>query len=462
MAPRTPQATGTWPNLLSRLPLLAAAAYRRWCTSLPRRESTADPVGTTLRELSLDDFEALVVEVFRKRGYQVREGATGYTGGRREVLLTRADEHPTAPLSPADSPVTSRSRGVVQLGFPASRGTPPSSAVVHIRYWQAWRIGATEVGELMAAVAARGAECGFLVAPGAFTRDARRMAKDNSIETIDGVCLRALVQTAQGGPQAPMSAGGIRPLAGLARALRSAYRRFGPMRGLVCRRRAAAAGPGPKRPVQIPLRHTLQLIGVLLAAAAIVGGFDWITGLPDKRLAPAERPKPAPAPAPEASTRLIAEPQAPLTPAGVPPAPPPPPGLGGFRSVHELDAAFEAFYAPPPGCTDPASHADMVECANHRIRARRGYMAAGSPAEPEMVQEAQEGQDGDLAWDQEAAIDALVLPHSGQPNPDAAHWETDDAPAPAPVATLVPRKQVQKEPEATYAPYDPKAPWVEP
>ncbi len=451
MVPRTPPATGTWPNLLSRLPLLAAA-YRLWHTTLLGRESIADPVGITLRGLGLNDFEGLVAEVFRKQGYQVSDGAAGYAGGRREILLTRADERAIAPPPQADS-----------------RGTPPTSAVVHIRYWQAWRVGATEVRELTAAVAAKGAERGFLVVPGELTRDARRMAAGNPIEMIDGAGLRALVQTGRGGPPAPMSSIGIRPIAGSPRPLQSARLGSPPLRRLPLLRRSAAVrpgpGPGPGRWVRVTLRYALRLVGVLLAAGAILGGFDWITRLPDKRLAPTEPPKPAAAPASQAATSLFAEPPAPAAPTKAPPTPPPPPGLGGFRSVQELDAAFEAFYVPPPGCTDPSSHADMVECANRRIRARKGYMAAGTPAEPDMTpepQEGQDGQDGDLAWDEAAAINALVPPQEDQPSPDAPQSDSDGDPAPAPEAAFIPRQPEEKQPEATYAPYDPKAPWIEP
>ena len=495
MVPRDPPATDTWPKLLSRLPwwlgvlgailayvglhsiteqgippeqlsqvdeghavralaglgqwlvpaALLAAAYGRWHSTLLRRELTADPVGTTLRELSLNDFEALVAQLFRHRGYQVSEGAAGYAGGRREIVLTREDGRAIDPLPQGHS-----------------RGTPPASAVVHIRYWQAWRVGATEVRELIAAVAANGAERGFLVVPGEFTRDARRLAEGNPIETIDGADLRALVQAGRGGPPAPVSASGIRPLGGLPHPLRSTRFDFSRVRGLPLFRRSAATRPGARRRLQIPIRYALRLVGVLLAAAVILGGFDWITSLPDKRLAPAKPPEPAAAPASQAASSRVAEPPAPAAPTKPLPAPSPPPGLGDFRSVHELDAAFEAFYVPPPGCADPASHADMVGCANHRIRARRGYMAAGTPTEPAMGPEAQEGQDGDLAWEEEAAINALVPPHADQPGPDAAQWHSDGDPSLPREAPPLPRKHEEKDPEATYAPYDPKAPWTEP
>ncbi len=197
-----------------------------------------------------------------------------------------------------------------------------------------------------------------------------------------------------------------------------------------------------------------------LAAAAILGGFDWIVHLPDKRLAPAEPPKSAPAPAAQAAASLVPEPPVSSAPAPLPPALSPPSGPGGFRSVRELDAAFDAFYMPPPGCADPSSQADMVACANHRIRAREGYMAADTSTEPEQLPDAQDGQDEELTWNDEAAINALVPPPPDPPVSDAE--ESDPGDAPAPQTPPTPRKPEYKDPAATYAPYDPKAPWVQP
>jgi restriction system protein len=419
--------------------LIAVAAQRWWRARHLRPGLTADPVGTALGDLAPSDFEALVAEVFQKLGYLVSESAGGYSGGRRELLLDRA-------VAPAE-----------RIG---GRGASPISAVAHIRYWQAWRIGATEVRELTAAMSARGAARGFLVVPGEFTRDARHAAEGNSVEMIDGASLRALVEAGRGGSPTPASSSAIGRRWRLPHALGASRGDFLRARHLRFRRGAAAAGSMPRRRMRVPVHGILRLVGVLLAAAAILGGFRWITGLPDKRLAPAEEPRGAPRPMSELATSLVPEPQTPAAPVQSPPAPPPPPGLGGFRSVHELDAAFDAFYVAPPGCADPASQAEIVECANHRIRARKGYMAAGTPTEPEPVEDDQQNLEGDLAWDEEVAINALVPPQPDRPNPDATQWEGPD-PVPEPPAPLPPRRPEAKDPAATYAPYDPKAPWVE-
>lgn len=400
---------GQW--LIPGALLLASGimAHRRRRARLLCREVAADPLGTALRDLGRSDFEALVAEVFRQQDYQVGGPLAGPDGGAGEMLLTRRDERsgvpPPHPASPA--------------------GTSPPLAVVHARQWRAWQVGAAEVQGLIAAMRARGAGRGFLVIPGEFTRDARRLAEGKSIELIDGARLRALLR-----------AGAVTL--------------------------AAAASPRPRRRLRIPVRPLLRLAGVLLAAAAILGGFRWILSLPDKRLGPAEPPRTAEASPPPGPTLLVPEP--PATPAATePPTPPPPPGLGGFRSVQELDAAFEAFYIPPPGCASPGSHAEMVECANHRIRARRGYMAAGTPAEPELAPGPEEGQEEVPAWDNsDAAINALAPLRP--PQPDAAESPPAPAGTPGPAPEPPPRLAgpKEKDPAATYVPYDPKAPWVEP
>ncbi len=134
---------GQWLLPAALLAVAAVTGYRRWRASLLHRELTADPVRTSLRDLSPSDFEALVAEVFRHQGYQVSEPVTRYSGGPREILLTRPDAPAIAPRRQASPRGTSPSLAVVPLPLPASHGTPTPSAVVHIRYWQAWRVGAS-------------------------------------------------------------------------------------------------------------------------------------------------------------------------------------------------------------------------------------------------------------------------------------------------------------------------------
>ncbi len=402
---------GQWLIPAALLVASGVAGYRRYRALRLHRDLAADPVGATLRDLGRGDFEALVGEAFRRLGYQVSEPLGGQAAGVGALLLSRAD----------------------------------GRALVQARYWQAWRIGAAEVQGLIAAMAASGVGRGYLVIPGEFGRDARRLAEGRPIELIDAAGLAALVQTGRGAAPRPTA----RPP--------GRWRAYLPRRW-------------PRLRVKVPWRPLYYLTGVLLAGAAILSGFDWIRALPDKRIAPSAPP--VVEPLPQGPIILVPEPEA----EPAPPAPPPPPGLGGLRSAKELDAAFDAFYIPPPGCANPGSHADLVACANDRIRARKGYMAAREPQqpepEPEQPPEQQPEEEEPLAgdppgWDDEDAINALAPPSPPpSPPPDQVETEVEGGAAP-PEATEPPTKKSApkrvepqpRDPEGTYRPYDPKAPW---
>ena len=409
---------GEWLIPTALLVIAGLGVYRSRRAHRLHDELASDPVGTALRDLGRSDFETLVAETFRREGYAVSEPLSGQPGGIGALMLTG----------------------------------PHGPALAHIRHWHAWRVGAAEVQALVAALAKEGIERGILVIPGEFTRDAQRLADGRPLELIDGASLRALVLA--GSMQAP------------------------------------EPKPTPKAPskprrsirVRIPWRWVFRLTGIVLAAAAIQGGFEWILSLPDKRIAPA--PQPVPIQAPAGPTILVPEPVQPEA----PPAPPPAQEPVAKRSVQDLETAFEAFYIQPPGCANPGSRDDLVECANHRLRAQRTYMAAHVPQEPEQVMTNEEDgamNDADLTWDNSAAaIDALApldpdqiygdAADSGYPDPYAAQsgpWEPEvgqdhdaqpDVPEPirpsAPNAIPVP-DEPRRDPEGSYIPYDPKAPW---
>ena len=395
---------GQW--LIPAALLLAAwaSAYRSWEARRAHQALTADPRALALTDLGWEGFGLLVAEVYRGLGYRVGEPVRAGPQGGSVLLLDGAEGH----------------------------------TLVLCRHWQAWRVGASEVQELIAAMGARGIGRGALVIPGDFTRDAVRMAQGRAIELIDGTRLQAL-------------------------------------------RRDVASMPAPAAPARqrwpfrmprlhLPLRPMLHLAGTLAVAGALYSGFQWVLRLPDKRLPP-EIPIPAPVVDPGPGI-LVPEPAQVPAP---PPVPPPPPGLAGFRSVQELEAAFDAFYLPPPGCASPANRTDMVNCTNHRIRARQGFMVAGTQVEPEPVPaSAPESVPAsgyatdaipadDPAWDDPAAIDALAPPGSVGYRPDDQDpgATADQGPTPPPRTRAKPRASAPaaRDPASTYAPYDPRAPW---
>jgi hypothetical protein len=54
-------------------------------------------------------------------------------------------------------------------------------------------------------------------------------------------------------------------------------------------------------------------------------------------------------------------------------------------TIHELEAAFNANYIPPPECNDWASRAQMVSCGNHRMRALREFVQSGGKMNQAML-----------------------------------------------------------------------------
>ena len=57
-----------------------------------------------------------------------------------------------------------------------------------------------------------------------------------------------------------------------------------------------------------------------------------------------------------------------------------------YRSIYELEDAFEAKYVPPAGCAglDTQAGVDITACINHRLGARRAFLASnGRTLEPD-------------------------------------------------------------------------------
>ena len=396
---------GQW--LIPAALLLAAWAsgYRSWQGRRAHLALTADPGRLALADLGWEGFGLLVAEIYRGRGYRVGEPVRAGSQGGSVLLLDGAE----------------------------------GNTLVWCRHWQAWRVGASEVQELIAAMGARGIRRGALVIPGDFTRDALRMAQGRAIELIDGAGLQTLLR-GDGSMPAP------------------------------------AAPANPRRPfrmrqLHLPLRPVLHLAGTLAVACALYAGFQWVLSLPDKRVPPEV---PVPIQVADPGPKILVPEPVPVA-ARIPPPPPPPPGLGGFRSVQEVEAAFDGFYVPPPGCASPANRTSMVECANHRIRARQGFMVAGVPVEPEPTRESEPESvpasgyatdripTDDPAWDDPATIDALAPPGSPEYSPDDEDpgATADQGPAPPPRTHTKPRASAPpaRDPASTYAPYDPQAPW---
>ena len=145
------------------IPLLAGAGVSAWRRAkrhglLQRTDAQAD-----LRQLSWREFEMLVGEVFRRRGYRVAETPTGPDGGV-DLVLTRSGER----------------------------------FLVQCKHWRAQKVGVTVVRELYGVMAATGAIGGAVVTSGTYTEEAMAFAAGREIELIAGEQLAALARAVKG------------------------------------------------------------------------------------------------------------------------------------------------------------------------------------------------------------------------------------------------------------------------
>lgn len=131
-------------------------------------DSVTTPGGNTLLSISWHDFELLVGEALRRRGYAVQEtGANGPDGG--VDLIARKDGE---------------------------------TYLVQCKQWRSVQVGVPVVRELYGAMAAEGAVGGFVVTSGTFTQPARAFASGRNVQLVDGTVLRQwIAETKKPGPR---------------------------------------------------------------------------------------------------------------------------------------------------------------------------------------------------------------------------------------------------------------------
>ncbi len=131
-----------------------------------------------LQQMTWQEFEALVGEAFRRKGYSVKENfKKGPDGGVDLVLVDGSETY-----------------------------------LVQCKQWRVFKVGVKVVRELYGVMASAGAVGGFVVTSGEFSRDAKAFAQGKNIELIDGPELtrlirdvrssRPVVATSQAVPQA--------------------------------------------------------------------------------------------------------------------------------------------------------------------------------------------------------------------------------------------------------------------
>lgn len=109
-------------------------------------------------DISWQKFEILIGEHFRRKGYQVTETADGADGGVDLVLRKDGEK-----------------------------------CLVQCKHWRAYKVGVKPVRELLGVMASKSASGGIVVASGEFTADAKRFARENNIQLVDGRILKQII-----------------------------------------------------------------------------------------------------------------------------------------------------------------------------------------------------------------------------------------------------------------------------
>lgn len=138
----------------------AMSAYGRYTRRALHEQVAANPDKGVLNNMSWQQFEALVGEAFRRKGYAVTETGGGGADGGIDLLLKKDGEN----------------------------------FLVQCKQWKATKVGVTTVRELYGVMAANGATGGFVVTSGRYTDEARAFAVGRNIELVDGQALYALIR----------------------------------------------------------------------------------------------------------------------------------------------------------------------------------------------------------------------------------------------------------------------------
>lgn len=144
--------------------VLIGLFQRRARRSLFERQTSL----ASIRDLSWQEFEQLIVEAFQREGYTAGSTPAGPDGGVDVVLTRNGREY-----------------------------------LVQCKQWQRVKVGVKVARELAGVVATSGATGGILVCSGHYTRQAQEFAETANIELIDGPKLAQMLKLDTERPQAP-------------------------------------------------------------------------------------------------------------------------------------------------------------------------------------------------------------------------------------------------------------------
>jgi len=120
----------------------------------------------TIRSISWQEFEELIGEAYRRKGYSVTETGGGGADGGVDLVLRKDGDR----------------------------------ILVQCKHWKIVRVGVKVVRELYGVVAAEGSTGGIIITSGTFTQEARDFAKDKPLELLEGSELLKLIADVQKSP----------------------------------------------------------------------------------------------------------------------------------------------------------------------------------------------------------------------------------------------------------------------
>ncbi len=121
----------------------------------------------TIRALSWREFEELVGEAYRRRGYTVIENESAGADGGVDLRL--------------------RKDGVIHL--------------VQCKQWRSHKVGVSIVREMFGALTSEQAASMTIITSGMFTHEAKNFAQDKAIDLVDGAQLQQMVSQVQSSPR---------------------------------------------------------------------------------------------------------------------------------------------------------------------------------------------------------------------------------------------------------------------
>lgn len=172
-------------GLLLLIAGISALTARRRRELLERRKNAE-----TLRAIGWQEFEALVGEAYRRKGYAVTFCGGGGADGVVDLVLRRNGK----------------------------------KLLVQCKHWKTENVGVKAIRELYGVVAAERAAGGIVISSGTFTEEAGNFARGKPMELLDGAALFKLIGEVRKAPvyKSTEPDGSACPLCGAAMVLRTA------------------------------------------------------------------------------------------------------------------------------------------------------------------------------------------------------------------------------------------------